>query len=250
MLSWLHLILFFYNSLFPKRPAPTPAPFGGPGWSRFLHTFFSGDFCCMIWGFARCQAPPGSRHYIFSMGILRNLWFATVTGLGGRSNAWCIFVIFFDAFRHGLRFFFRLKMHVGQWRWSWTCQMSLSLYVWPHCWGTKIQPRIKKHISTSSSTSVSKIPSTPDELSRSIDKLGIFGHLRLRIAGPPPHPPPHYPPVAAAPGWTEEGELVTSAWSGDIFRKLISNFTPFISILVSNAFILDQIWIPFNLDSS
>lgn len=227
MLSWLQLILCFLNSPFSEKASAGAGAVRGPGWSRFLHTFFSGDFCCMIWGFARCQAPPGWRHYIFSMGILRNLEFATVTGLGGS-----------------------LKMHVGQWRWSWTYQMSLALYVWSHCWGTKIQPRIKKHISTSSSTSVSNIPSTPDELSRSIDKLGIFGHLRLRIAGPPPHPPPHYPPVAAAPGWTEEGELVTSAWSGDIFRRFISNFAPLISILVSNAFILDQIWIPFNLDSS
>ena len=42
----------------------------------------------------------------------------------------------------------------------------------------------------------------------------------------------------------------TSAWSGAIFRKFISSFAPFISILVSNAFISDRIWIPVNLDSS
>ena len=245
MLSWLHLILCFFNSLFPKRPAPAPAPFGGLGDPVVCTPFFQVIF--VAW-FGVLQ---DARHHQDDDITFRNLEFATDTGLGGRSNAWCIFVIFFDAFRHGLRFFFRLKMHVGQWRWSWTCQMSLSLYVWSYCWGTKIQPQIKKTYIYIFINHCFKHPIYTGWVIKSYRlKLRIFGHLRLRIAGPPPHPPPHYPPVAAAPGWTEEGELVTSAWSGDIFRKLISNFTPFISILVSNAFILDQIWIPFNLDSS
>ena len=86
------------------------------------------------------------------------------------------------------------------------------------------------------------------EISNLIGILQPRGHLRLRIAGPPPHPPPHYPPVAAAPGWAWEGELVLG-WEPSS-ENLSLKFCALHIDLVLNLFISDRIRIPFNSGSS